>query len=64
VTFRQMPREEQARHEAASGTILGTVQQLRFIQRHENYREQAACLFHLLALLAEEEAKALDDGLE
>jgi hypothetical protein len=60
VTFRQMPAEEQARHEAAAGEILGTVQMLRFSQRCENYREKAACIYWMISWLAEREARELE----
>jgi hypothetical protein len=60
VTFWEMEPEEQTRHQAASGEILGTVQMLRFAQRCENYREKAACIFWMISLLAEREARELE----
>lgn len=60
MTFRQMEPDEQARHQSASGTILGTLQQLRFSQRSEAYREWAISIFWMISFLAEEEARALE----
>jgi hypothetical protein len=60
MSFRQMEPEEQTRHQAASGELIGTLQQLRFSQRSPYYREVACCIMWSIAYLAEQEARALE----
>lgn len=60
MRFREMPEEEQARHQSSHGLILGALLQLRFAQRSEHYKETAQIVYELIALLAEEEARALE----
>lgn len=60
MRFREMPAEEQARHEAAHGRILGLLCGLRMTQRSDYYREAAVTIYEIIAALAEEEARALE----
>jgi hypothetical protein len=60
LTFRQLSEEEQARNQSTLGLIYGALAQLRMIQRSEDYREAAIIVYQVIALLAEEEARALE----
>jgi hypothetical protein len=55
-----MEPEEQARNQSTLGLIYGALGQLRMIQRSEDYREAAIIVYQVIALLAEEEARALE----
>jgi hypothetical protein len=60
LTFWQLEPEEQARSQSTLGLIYGALGQLRMIQRSEDYREAAIIAYQVIALLAEEEARALE----
>jgi hypothetical protein len=60
VKFWEMPEEEQARNQSTLGLIYGALGQLRMVQRSEHYREAAIIVYQVIALLAEEEARALE----
>ena len=64
LTYRQLPADEQARHDSAVGRLQGYLAQLRMSQRNPNYQRVAAAIFRELARLATSEAKSLEESDE